>query len=104
MADRRKTDAKAEKRLPRHHFKTAVRFLSSAAIGQVHEFKAVTYGELKRLGVKRDLDAAAPFNVKAGSAQVDAGSLYAWMRAITPKDKKAVRQLQALDATACNRG
>ena len=56
----------------------------------------------KRLKLKRDLTKAIK-GIPNGRDQVDHGTLFTWMNKLTNKDKKAIRQLIAIDATACKR-
>lgn len=104
MADRQRSDPKAMAELPKNQYRNVIRFLSEASLSNVLELKTITYINLKRLGVKRNLTKAIKFNSRRGSVQVDVGSIRNWLRLVTTKDKKAIAQLVAIDATACSRG
>jgi hypothetical protein len=84
--------------LPRH-FATVVRVIKKARIEQVNNLRGASFRALKRLGVKRDLTKAVK-GLPEGSDQQDFQSIFQWMDKIGPENKKAVRQLVAIDATA----
>lgn len=89
--------------LPRSGFFNIIRLIHKLPLDHIAQIRSVTYETLKRLGVKRDLEKAVTA-IPKGSSQVDVGTIVAWMRKIQAKDKRAIRQLVAIDATVCKRG
>lgn len=107
--------------LSKQHFDNVITMIKEAPLERVLQVRTVTYGALKRLGVKRDASAAVKKNPH-GSRQNDTGTLILWINGVSPippkpdKDapddlKQAYRestvvldQLVAIDATLVARG
>ena len=88
--------------LPKNQLNNIFRLLLNGQIDRVQQLRHVTFGLLKKLDIKRDLSKAITKPPK-GSDQVDVGSIITWLNKITVTDKLAVKQLVAIDATACKR-
>jgi len=91
-----------DKHLPEGQFNNVIRMIKLGSIDQVKSLKTATWNTLKRLDISRN-KAVAKVKVPKGSDQVDIGSLIAWMGKVELGDKKAVKQVVAIDATACRR-
>lgn len=88
--------------LPRDHFNNVIRYLKNCSLDRVNNLRSATFAAMKRLGVQRDLDSAVK-GVPNGSDQGDIRSIIVWMDKITKTDKKAIKQLVAIDATCVMR-
>lgn len=84
-------------------FDNVIRGIKISSLERAKQIRHVTYGELKRLGIKRNKSKAIK-GIPKGSDQTNLGSTYTWMYSIKPtkenKQKEAIRQLVAIDATA----
>lgn len=89
--------------LPKQDFNTYLRWVQTGDIDRVLFIRNITFDALKKLGVSRDLSKAVTGGIRAGSDQFDGGTFTAWVNSIQPEQKRAVWQLQALDATAVKR-
>lgn len=89
--------------LSRGHFNNVIRLIARLPLTEVGMIRTLTYNSLKRIGVKRDLTKAI-LGVPRGSSQTDVNSIRQWMDKIRATDKRAVKQLIAIDATVCARG
>lgn len=90
--------SKVVKELSKEHYNNVIRFAKNASLERVNTLRTVTYNTLKRLQVKRNLKKAVS-GIPKGSDHGDVGSLKTWMDSINRNDKKAVRQIVAIDAT-----
>ena len=90
------------KTLSKNDFNNVIRFLKTAPLESIKQVRTETYNNLKRLQVKRDLD-ACPGGIPKGSDQVDTGTLIAWLRGVEKQYEKAVAQVIAIDACCCKR-
>ena len=87
------------KELPKNQFSNTIRMIRRGDSGQAMVMRTATWNTLNVLGVKRDVSKAMKSTPK-GSDQVDMMSIIRWMGKITIQDKKAIRQLVQIDATA----
>ncbi|KKN88367.1 hypothetical protein LCGC14_0249300 [marine sediment metagenome] len=85
-----------------YQFDNVIRGIKTSSLERAKQVRHVTYNELKRLGVKRNKSKAIK-GIPKGSDQTNLGSTYTWMYAIEPNQKKAIRQLVIIDATAVAR-
>lgn len=102
------------------HFDNVITHIKVSNLDRVLQIREQTHTALKRLGVERNLTKDVNKNPN-GSRQFDTGSLFTWLRGIRVvprKTRKAteeqkqvraravvcIRQLVAIDATACARG
>jgi len=88
--------------LPTKHMDNVIRLLNTASLDHVKHLRTATWNNLKRLELKRDIRVARK-KVPKGSDQFDLGSIITWMYNISKTDKKAIKQLLVIDATACRR-
>ena len=84
-------------------FNTIIRSIKRGSIGNAAEFKTATFYVMKRLGVKRNTAKVIKGKIPDGSDQIDIGSFVSWANKVLLTDRKAVRQIIAIDATACIR-
>ena len=80
-------------------YNSIVRMVFRADHDRVLWVVTATYETLCRLKAKR-VPAAAVVKMPEGSDQADLGSFKAWLDKLTPADKAAIAQVQAIDATA----
>ncbi len=103
------------KHLPKRHFDNVIRWIKRVGIDHIPALLAASKANLERLEVKRNLGKAVA-GIPDGSDQGDIQSVITWMSKIhpgspsptpgkpgVPRDKKAIRQLVAIDATAVAR-
>ena len=83
-------------------FNHVIRQIKNAAIDRAKLIRTATHSTLKRLKVKRDVSKAVK-GIPKGSDQGNVGTILTWLERIGPTDKKAIRQLVAIDATAVAR-
>ncbi len=83
-------------------FNNIIRSIKRSSIDRAKQIRHVTYGELKRLGVKRNKSKVVK-GIPKGSDQTNHGDAFTWMHSIEPGQKRAIRQLVAIDATAVAR-
>ena len=88
--------------LNKAQYNKTIRMVKQAGIDRLKFVRTATYVALKRLGVKRDLTKAAK-KTPYGSEQYNTGNLVAWLARVSSSDKKAVKQIVAIDATAVAR-
>lgn len=88
--------------LNKMHYNNVIRFIKRAPLDRVLVLREVTYNTLKRLQVKRD-ESKAVAKVPDGSDHGDVGTLKTWMDSLTKNDKKAIKQVVAIDATCVAR-
>jgi len=91
-----------QKALSLNHFKSIVRMIKTSSLDRVSFLGNAIQVEMKRLGLKED-DSRAWKGVPEGSDQGSPMSIINWMKKVTPEDKKAKKQIIALDATARKR-
>jgi len=94
--------SKVDLTLPKNHFNNVIRSIKKSSLDRVQSVRHQTHSTLKRLKLERDLTKAIK-GIPKGSEQVDHGTLFTWMNKITSGDKKAIRQVIAIDATAVKR-
>lgn len=102
------------------HFANVITHIKVSNLDRVLQIREQTHAALERLDVKRNLTKVVEKNPN-GSRQFDTGSLFTWLRGIRVAPKKVrrateeqkqvraravvcIRQLVAIDATACARG
>ncbi len=88
--------------LTKVQYNKTIRMVRTAGIERLKFVRTATYVALRRLGVKRDLSKAVK-KTPHGSDQHNTGNLVTWLARVSPTDKKAVRQVVAIDATAVAR-
>ncbi len=88
--------------LNKAQYNSTIRMVKQAGVDRLKFVRSATYVALKRLGVARNLSKAAK-KTPRGSDQHNTGNLVTWLARVSPKDKKAVRQIVAIDATAVTR-
>jgi hypothetical protein len=91
-----------QKEMIDNHFNNVIRLLHRADRERVLWVRHVTFTHLRRLGVKRDPTKAVA-KMPAGSDQCDTGSIRDWCIKLKSCDTEAIKQLVAIDATACLR-
>ena len=96
------SDMGVEVKLPKQQFRNVIRQIKTADLNRVKVLRTATYNALKRLGVNRDPTKAVK-GIPKGSDQGDVQSIVVWLAKVSPKDKQAVRQVVAIDATASQR-
>ena len=80
-------------------FNSIIRMVQRADYDRVQWVVTATHETLRRLKAKR-VPTAAVTKMPDGSDQADLGSFKAWLDKLTPADKAAIAQVQAIDATA----
>lgn len=88
--------------LPKNQFNNIIRWINTGSVDRAISIRQASFTALKRLGVPRN-EAKAVTGIPNGSDQFDSGSLVTWMQKIKPENKRAIWQLQAIDATAVKR-
>lgn len=94
--------SKVVKALSKQHFNNVIRFIKKAPLERVLTLRTVSFNTLKRLQVKRD-PSKVVVGIPKGSDHGDVGTLKTWMDSVTPKNKRAVKQIVQIDATCCAR-
>lgn len=90
--------------LTSYQFDSVIRNIKqNATYATVQQIEAQLTEELRRLDVRRWGRAAVAGPPPVGSDHLDAQSLYAWAAKVQRSDEKAVKQLQAIWATAARR-
>ena len=95
----------SEYEMPNNRFKTVIRYIKRVQIDRVVGLRAATHAELKRMGVRRDLEKAVKGMPKA-SDHLNVADIIQWMRRIPGRSdvtEQAVNQVVAIDATAVAR-
>lgn len=85
--------------MDRQRFRDVVRMIKKASPDRARQIKQATFAALKRLGKKRN-PAKAVAGMPDGTDTFNVRTLFDWMDAIKPGDRRAIRQLVELDATA----
>lgn len=88
--------------LPKRDLNTVIRMILNGPRDRAEYIRNVTFRNLKRLGVERNLSKAHT-KLPDGSDQIDIGSIVTWMDKIQPEHKRSVWQLIEIDATAVSR-
>ena len=88
--------------LDKGSFNNILRKLKSDGLDTVLFVRHATFVKLRELGVPRDLSKAVK-SVPSGSDQSDWGSVVTWIKKIKGRDRRAIKQLVVIDATACSR-
>ena len=101
MAERKNTNKNIS--LTKDQFNSVITLALECPLERVLQVRTGTFNALKRLDVKRDTSKAITKNPH-GSTQHDVGSLLEWLTKVLPGDRKAIKQIVALDATCCSRG
>ncbi len=91
-----------EIQLPPQHFKTVIRGIKRTNVDRAGMIQTAASETLKRLGVKPKPDKAIK-GMPEGSNQMDVMSIIVWMKKVERNNKKAVRQVVAIEATATQR-
>jgi hypothetical protein len=82
-----------------NQFNNVVRWIKKWPAERVMALRHATWDTLKRVGVKRNAAKAVP-GIPAGTDDGNMGDVFAWLAKVQKGDRKAVKQLVALDATA----
>jgi len=90
------------KELSKDQFRDVIRMLKRCPIEQAASVRFATFDALKRLGAKRDPTKAVR-GIPSGSDQVNIRRILDWLDKVGPEDRRAIRQLVAIDATAVAR-
>lgn len=86
-------------RLPDNQFNNVIRVIKKSQVDRVKNIRQISFDTLKRLKVKRDLSKAVK-GIPKGSDQTNVRAIIDWMNKVERKNKWAVRQVVAIDATA----
>ena len=87
------------KELLPNQFNNVIRQIKRAHIDRAASIRTVTFMALKRLGIKRNKSKAVE-GMPEGSDQGNVRAIIEWLDKIDRKDKEAIAQLIAIDATA----
>lgn len=90
--------------LPTGQFNNIIHSIKVASPETVKQLRHATFHRLRKLGVVRDTGKAVTAAPRRGSAQLDVGTIVAWIGKVTPDETDAVAQLVAIDATLVARG
>ena len=83
-------------------FNSFIRAIKQTKLENVKALRAISHTALKRLRVRRDMTKAVK-GLPEGSNQVNVGSLITFLETVPKKNKEAVQQVIAIDATATAR-
>lgn len=86
-------------RLPKKQFGSVIRVIKKSHVDRAKTIRQLSFDTLKRLGVKRDLSKAVA-GMPNGSDQGNVGAIRDWMNKVEKKNRWAVKQVVAIDATA----
>ena len=90
------------KELSGDQFDNVIRFIKRSAVTRIGGIKTSTAATLERLG-KKPNPAKAVAGTPDGSDQGNVRSIQEWLDKVQPGDRKAIRQVVAIDATAAQR-
>ena len=84
------------------YFNNIIRLIKRQPLDLVRELYCVSFSKLKAMKQRSKADQAVS-GVPNGSDQVNIGDFVYWVNRIGSGDRKAIRQLQQIDATAGRR-
>ncbi len=88
--------------MSRSQFKWVIRQIKTGTIARAKSIEVGTFAALERLGVDRDLSKAVR-GIPAGPDQGNVRTILDWLNRVGPKNKRAIKQVVAIDATAAAR-
>ncbi len=88
--------------LSQKHFNNIIRSINRSNVATAGSIETATKNALERLGVERDVSKAVT-SLPKGSDQGDVGAIVAWLKKIQSNNKRAIRQIVVIDATAAKR-
>ena len=88
--------------MSRPQFKWVIRQIKTGKIDRVKSIEVGTLAAVKRLGVKRDPTKAVR-GIPVGPDQGNVRTILDWLDRVKPENKRAIKQVIAIDATAAAR-
>ncbi len=92
-----------QKEMPSGQFDAVIRMLKKTGMDRVTAVRTATFKTLKRLKVKRDMPKAVK-GIPEGTDDHNIMSIVVWLDRVAKEDKKAIKQIVKMDATAVARG